>query len=450
MANYYIADLHLGHHNVIAYDDRPFNSVAEMDNALISLWNEAISKGDTVYILGDMIWGKAEVWPRYLEALKGNKVLIKGNHDLRTMPAEIKKYFKDVKEYKEIVDGDRRVIMSHYPIPFYEDDYSEDVVMLYGHVHNTREYAYLCELRMQIKNNYVPGTGRPIGNFINVGCMMPWMNYMPRTLDEIIMADEERNRLTPEKITAACEGIFRKYNVDYVDLIGRHVAGESTDGETVYLVVSGGVTGLNFFGMWEEIKRAIHKEVIITTPDNDKTKEEVEELTKYRLEKAKRNLEVVDCLLEDEFYNFAINRSYYAAFDAMRAVNARDGFDSSKHSGVIAHFNQNYVKTGLFDAETSKGIKRASTLRENLILGEKNELRSRSLHISVGRDPINDPIKLSDREEAVYDLLVKDGSYTRAELADKTVCNSTVIFTPQKVRLTRHQLRYMIHTSNIV
>ena len=72
----------------------------------------------------------------------------------------------------------------------------------------------------------------------------------------------------------------------------------------------------------------------------------------------------------------------------------------------------------------------------NLILGEKNELRSRSLHINVGRDPINDsindPIKLSDREETVYDLLAKDGSYTRAELADKTVFNSTVIFTPQK------------------
>ena len=32
----------------------------------------------------------------------------------------------------------------------------------------------------------------------------------------------------------------------------------------------------------------------------------------------------------------------------MRAVNALDGFDSSKHSGVIAHFNQNYVKEGIF------------------------------------------------------------------------------------------------------
>lgn len=90
----------------------------------------------------------------------------------------------------------------------------------------------------------------------------------------------------------------------------------------------------------------------------------IKELSSYRLEKAKRNLEVVSLLIEDEYYNFAINRAYYAAFDAMRAVNALDGFDSSKHSGVIAHFNQNYIKTGLFNTETSKVIKKASILRE--------------------------------------------------------------------------------------
>ena len=48
----------------------------------------------------------------------------------------------------------------------------------------------------------------------------------------------------------------------------------------------------------------------------------------------------------------------------MRAVNAIDGFDSSKHSGVIAHFNQYYVKTGIFPPETSTVIRKASNLRE--------------------------------------------------------------------------------------
>ena len=90
----------------------------------------------------------------------------------------------------------------------------------------------------------------------------------------------------------------------------------------------------------------------------------LKELSDCRLQKAKQNLEVVEALIRDGYYNFAVNRSYYAAFDAMRAVNALDCFDSSKHSGVIAHFNQFYVKTGKFTAETSMIIKKASTLRE--------------------------------------------------------------------------------------
>ena len=40
------------------------------------------------------------------------------------------------------------------------------------------------------------------------------------------------------------------------------------------------------------------------------------------------------------------------------------GFDSSKHSGVIAYFNQNYVKEGIFSKELSKIIRMASENRE--------------------------------------------------------------------------------------
>ena len=49
----------------------------------------------------------------------------------------------------------------------------------------------------------------------------------------------------------------------------------------------------------------------------------------------------------------------------MRAVNILDGFDSSKHSGVIAFFNQNYVKTEIFPKDLSKIIKSASGERES-------------------------------------------------------------------------------------
>ena len=69
-------------------------------------------------------------------------------------------------------------------------------------------------------------------------------------------------------------------------------------------------------------------------------------------------------LMKSKSYRQSINRSYYAIFHAVRAVNALDGFDSSKHSGVIAHFNQQYVKTGIFEKAASKIIRGASELRE--------------------------------------------------------------------------------------
>ena len=90
----------------------------------------------------------------------------------------------------------------------------------------------------------------------------------------------------------------------------------------------------------------------------------VKALSKYRFEKAQKNIKVAESLLDDGFYEAALNRAYYALFDALRAVNALDKFDSSKHSGVISHFNQYHVKTGEFDTSVSSTIRMAARLRE--------------------------------------------------------------------------------------
>ena len=92
--------------------------------------------------------------------------------------------------------------------------------------------------------------------------------------------------------------------------------------------------------------------------------EKVKALSDYRLEKAKKNIEVAEKLLKDGYADVATNRAYYAVFDAMRAVNALDEFDSSKHSGVIAHFNQYHVKNGDFSPDTSAIIRKAANMRE--------------------------------------------------------------------------------------
>lgn len=192
MANYYISDLHIGHEKIIRMDGRPFYDGKEMFETIRNNWNGRITAADTVYILGDMLWVKEREWPSYISTLSGKKVLIRGNHDPRDFSAATKNLFLAIKDYDEIKDCGRRVVLCHYPIPFFHYGTEKGNYMLYGHVHNTAEYRYLEEMRKKIRENH-QDYGTPNGNFINVGCMMPWMNYTPRTLNELIDADDRLN-----------------------------------------------------------------------------------------------------------------------------------------------------------------------------------------------------------------------------------------------------------------
>ena len=191
MKNFYIADLHIGHENILRLDNRPFSDLNEMHRAMIDNWNSAVRGDDTVYILGDFCWGKEEMWLQCVSVLAGKKVLVLGNHDLKQFSPILKRQFQEIVCYKEISDSGKHIIMSHYAIPFHKADYNPDCYMLYGHVHTTRENDMLNQLRDSIRASCTE-KGHAIGNFINVGCMMPWMDYTPRTLDEII----ERSGIT--------------------------------------------------------------------------------------------------------------------------------------------------------------------------------------------------------------------------------------------------------------
>lgn len=87
---FYISDLHLGHKNILAFDNRPFFNLKEMTETIISNWNSVVGKNDSIYVLGDMFWNNSEI-PIVLPKLNGTKYLIKGNHDL--VNKEMEKHF---------------------------------------------------------------------------------------------------------------------------------------------------------------------------------------------------------------------------------------------------------------------------------------------------------------------------------------------------------------------
>ena len=178
--NFYIADMHIDHKNILSYDNRPFFDANDMLQTMIQNWNDRVTDDDSVYILGDMFWKNPSAVD-ILRQLNGNKYLIKGNHD--DISDEIEKEFVWIKDYAEIKDNDRFIVLCHYPIPCFRNHYY-GWYHLYGHVHSSFEYNMMEHIRAEMTALY----DKPC-NMYNVGCMLPYMDYTPRTLNEIIVAN---------------------------------------------------------------------------------------------------------------------------------------------------------------------------------------------------------------------------------------------------------------------
>lgn len=81
METWFTSDQHFGHKNIIEYCDRPYNSVGEMNEALIANWIERVAPGDLVFVPGDVVMGRKEESLPLLARLTGYIVVLPGNHD---------------------------------------------------------------------------------------------------------------------------------------------------------------------------------------------------------------------------------------------------------------------------------------------------------------------------------------------------------------------------------
>lgn len=119
--------------------------------------------------------------------LKGKKHLIVGNHDGRLIKnAEVRSLFKTIGEYKEVSVGDENIVLCHYPIICYKNHYY-GWYHFYGHVHNSWEYKLLQQIIDKMNEAYADAY-----KLYNVGCMMDYMDYTPRTFDEIVGKQGEK------------------------------------------------------------------------------------------------------------------------------------------------------------------------------------------------------------------------------------------------------------------
>ena len=174
---FFISDLHFGHKNCLIFDNRPFETIEEMNQKIITLWNNKVTSRDRVYLLGDVSWYNSEGSIEILDQLNGIKHLVKGNHD--EVYGRIEKCYASISDYQEIKADGKDVVLCHYPIPLY-NKHEYGAIHLYGHVHNAREYEVIRSFTQQLNSNGIHC------HAINVGCMMPYMNYEPKTLSELL------------------------------------------------------------------------------------------------------------------------------------------------------------------------------------------------------------------------------------------------------------------------
>ena len=164
-------------------------------------------KPDFFAHLGDVATGHAATTPEMLktqieefiayfrEARSDLPVFICiGNHDKKLLRnKEVRDLFVEIVDYKEIqISKDCGIVLSHYPIPCFNNHYY-GWYHLYGHVHKSFEWNMMENVKFQMSALYDKEC-----RMYNVGIMIPYMEFMPKTLEEIVEA---------EKVYSALRGI---------------------------------------------------------------------------------------------------------------------------------------------------------------------------------------------------------------------------------------------------
>ncbi len=175
METFFASDLHIGHAGILNHTDRPWSSIEEHDVAIIDAWNATVSRGDEVWLLGDVFWNAAaEV---NFSHMNGSKHLVVGNHD----PARVRNMqWASVHDMHTFRRDGFRAVLCHFPMLTW-DGAHRGVFMLHGHAHGNVDTLNESTTRLDVGIDTaarILGTYRPF-NLEEVREVMNTRSYDP-------------------------------------------------------------------------------------------------------------------------------------------------------------------------------------------------------------------------------------------------------------------------------
>ena len=143
------------------YNTRDFQSIDQMNDALVNNINFKVGQNDTLIILGDIAFGGFESIGKFLDRLVCKNIhLVLGNHDhhIRNNRENIQEFFISVSDYLQVRINDQDFVLSHYPFASW-NGLNKGVIHLHGHVHLSNQNKWGNGKRLDVGvdgNGYFP------------------------------------------------------------------------------------------------------------------------------------------------------------------------------------------------------------------------------------------------------------------------------------------------------
>lgn len=181
MAIYFTSDSHFRHKKIVGFENRPFDSVEEMNEGLIKAWNDTVKPNDLVYHLGDFCFGSYDKWAEIIGRLNGEIILIKGNHDSSDVIKKLHKigYLKEIHMVGHYMKTNGYVLnLTHYPLEIGNRPRNFN---LSGHIH-AQPSRMLNQVNVGIDSPL--NFNRPFGQPISMDELITYLDYINPQVEE--------------------------------------------------------------------------------------------------------------------------------------------------------------------------------------------------------------------------------------------------------------------------